>query len=78
MNRQVILYGHEGCPGTERARRYFTAHAIPFVERDVAEARWSEEMKNHGVFATPFLLVNAQRMLGFDERQFERLWAVNG
>lgn len=76
LERQVILYGHDCCPGTERARRYFRKHAIAFIERDVAEPRWAEDMRKHGAFATPFLLIDAERMIGFDERLFERLWAT--
>ena len=72
--KRVTLYGHDGCPGTVRAREYLRRMGIPFVERDVTQPERFAEMVRHGSYATPLLLFGAARMVGFDVKEFERLW----
>lgn len=71
---RVVLYGHAGCPGTRRAREYFLANGIAFVERDIAGLEASAEMRRWGAWATPFLVVGGRlTMIGFDAREFDEL-----
>ena len=72
--KSVTLYGHDCCPGTVRARDYLRRHGIPFVERDVTQPGPFAEMVRYGTYATPLLVFGESRMVGFDAKEFERLW----
>lgn len=71
-----MLYGHAGCPGTERAREHFLANGITFVERDIADPDARAEMRHWGAWATPLLVIDGRlTMIGFDAREFANLLA---
>ena len=69
----VELFGQKGCPGTARARRYLAAAGVPWREYDIAQdAAARAEMRKHGAFATPLLLVGRRQVLfGFDAAELE-------
>lgn len=75
--KRVIVYGHDFCPGTDRARAFLAARGIRYIARDVCDPRWSRRMNAYGIFATPYLLFGRQRMIGFDEAAMER-WLAGG
>lgn len=71
----IILYGHQGCPGTRAAKGYFKQHRMDYVHMDIgADPVARTEFQALGGFATPLILVNEQRLLGFDPEEFGRLW----
>lgn len=73
MHAQVILYGHDGCPGTERARRFFRARGIAVEEKNVFDPEVHGEWIELGVWATPVVVINGVKRIGFDEDTCEKL-----
>lgn len=74
----VTLFGHRGCPGTERARRFFLERHIPFHEKDIADPLTREEWILQGAWATPLIIVGGTRMIGFDADRLESLLPEGG
>jgi len=70
---EVILYGTSWCGACSKARRYFVANGIPFVDKDIeSDASASEELRRKadslGVPADriPVLDVKGRLLVGFD------------
>lgn len=72
---KVILYSASWCKYCKKARSYFRAQNIPFTEYDVETSekgrRDYERLGGHGV---PVILVGKQRLNGFSESAFERIY----
>jgi glutaredoxin len=71
---KVVMYATSWCPYCEKARKYFAAKGIPYVEYDIeknaaAHAAY-REMGGQGV---PLIVVGRQRMQGFSPAQFEKI-----
>ncbi len=65
---QVEVYGTSWCPACVKVRQYLHSKGIPFRDYDVdtdpsARARWAGMAPSRSV---PLVVVNGQRMLGFD------------
>lgn len=72
---KVVMYATSWCPYCAKARNYFKAQGIPYVEYDieknpVAGAAY-RQMGGKGV---PLIVVGKQRMQGFSPSQFEKLY----
>ena len=68
MQPTVVLYTHPGCPGGERALRFFQRRRIPVRVRDIAqnpEAR--AEFEALGCIGTPVIRIGKDTFMGFDE-----------
>lgn len=71
---RVVLYGHDGCPGTAGAREYLCARGIAFEERDIADPGARAEMRRWHAWATPLLVLDGRfAMVGFDGQHLEAL-----
>jgi glutaredoxin len=60
------------CPGCRRARAYFEAHAIPYVELDIGRDRVAAARVRGwagGNETTPTIKVHGQIIVGFDEQK---------
>lgn len=67
----IVLYGHQGCPGTEAARAYFARHAVPHTYFDLErDAEAVAEWRALGGIGTPLLQVGGRVLLGFDPDLF--------
>jgi glutaredoxin len=59
----------------KRAKRYFKANNIPFVEYDIEKSRKAaREYKKLGGRGVPLILVGKQRMSGFSEAGFKKIY----
>lgn len=71
---RIVLIGHAGCPGSERARAHMLAHGIDFEEVDVADPAAVATMRHWGAWATPLIVVGGRvAMVGFDPAEFTSL-----
>lgn len=72
---KVVMYSASWCGYCRKARSYFRAKGIPFMEYDIekspAAARRYKEMGASGV---PVILYRDKRMNGFSEAGFERIY----
>lgn len=69
----VVLYGHAGCPGTQRARQFFKDHQISIIDKDIADPMVQTEWLAFGSWATPLVIIGGVKMIGFDAQTCEQL-----
>jgi len=71
---EIILYGAAWCGACRRAKQYLDSEGIDYVERDVDERRWAEEMyAKAGRGGIPVFDVNGQILRGFSPQRLEQL-----
>lgn len=74
---RIEMFTTSSCSECQRAKAYMHQHGIPFVERNVEnDASAREEFMARGGTGVPYIFVNGQSMLGFDEAKFQRLLAL--
>lgn len=74
-NQRVIMYSTAWCGYCKKARKYFKAKGIRFVEYDIEKnARAKQDYDALGGRGVPVILVGKQRMNGFSETGFDRLY----
>lgn len=66
--RTIRVYTHSGCPGGDRAVRFFQSQGIPISIRDIAQNpdAWAE-FQALGCIGTPVILIDDKRFVGFEE-----------
>lgn len=74
-NKKVIMYGAEWCGVCKRAKRYFNANNIPFIEYDIDKSKKGRrDYKKLGGGGVPIILVGKHRMQGFSISSFQRYY----
>jgi glutaredoxin len=77
-DRQVTMYSASWCGICKQARRYFEANAIDFTEFDIdRDARARRDFARLGGRGVPLILVDEQRMTGFDPARFDTLYSTD-
>lgn len=72
---KVVMYSAAWCGFCKKARRYFIANRIPFVEYDVdKDMRAKRRYKKLGASGVPVILFKGRRMNGFSEAGFRRIY----
>ncbi len=75
---QVTMYSTEWCGYCKRARNYFIANDIAFVEYDIEKNKKAErEYKRLGGQGVPVILYKDRRMNGFSAAGFKRFYEAN-
>ena len=75
VNKKVIMYGAAWCGVCKKAKRYFNANNIPFIEYDIDKSsKGRREYEKLGGRGVPIILVGKQRMNGFSVSSFQRLY----
>lgn len=70
----IILYAADWCGACRAAKRYMDGKGIGYLERNVDEPRWQEEMYSKaGRGGIPVIDIEGQIMRGFNERRFQAL-----
>jgi glutaredoxin len=73
--RSVLMFGAEWCGYCRKARQYFQANRVAFRERDVdKDPAARREYERLGGTGLPLILVGDQRLSGFSEDEFRRLY----
>ena len=75
VSRDVVMYGASWCGYCKKAKKYFIQNNIRYVEYDIETSekgrRDYKKLKGTGV---PIILVGNQRMNGFSEAGFEKMY----
>ena len=72
--KRVILYSQPGCPPCYAAKKFLTAHSIPFEYKDVqADPAALRELVRLNSRSTPTIVVGDEVMIGFDPDRLEAL-----
>jgi glutaredoxin len=73
--KSVVMFSAEWCGYCRAARRYFQANRVAFRERDVDKDPGARrEYERLGGTGLPLILVGDQRLSGFSEDGFRRLY----
>jgi glutaredoxin len=73
--KPVVMYSAEWCGYCRKARRYFQANRIAFRERDIEKDRAARRAYERlGGSGLPLILVGEQRLSGFSQDSFRRLY----
>lgn len=72
--RNIVLYTHKGCPGGDRAISYFYDNGIPIEIKDIVnDPDALDEFRQHGCFATPVIMIDGKKFVGFDEDEVKQV-----
>ncbi|MBE9564337.1 MAG: glutaredoxin family protein [Proteobacteria bacterium] len=75
ISKKVIMYGANWCGYCKKAKRYFVKNSIPYVEYDVeTSTKGRKDFKALGGKGVPVILVGNQRLNGFSESSFEKIY----
>ena len=73
--KSVVMFSAEWCGYCRKARSYFQANRVAFRERDVdKDPAARREYERLGGSGLPLILVGEQRLSGFSEDSFRRLY----
>lgn len=74
-NDKVVMYSTTWCGYCKKARKYFIANKIPFEEYDVENTeKGRRDYKKLNAKGVPVILIGKQRLNGFSEASFKRLY----
>ena len=75
----VVMYATKTCGYCAKARAYFQRHGVAFQERDVEmSALAQKEWKSLGGAGTPLILVDGERIYGFNQKALDAALAKHG
>ncbi len=75
MDKKVVIYTSNTCPYCELAKEYFEEKDIAFEEKNTSQPEFRKEILALGLRSVPVIFVDDKYMVGFDEGQFEELYA---
>jgi len=74
-NKRVTMYSTAWCGYCKKAKKYFQAKGIPFVEYDIEKnARAKKDYDALGGKGVPVIVMGKKRMNGFSVAGFERFY----
>jgi glutaredoxin len=73
--KPVVIFTSRPCSHCQRAKAFLRGRGIAFREMDVGSSqRARKELERLGTRSVPVLLVGGERLDGFSEQQFLRLY----
>lgn len=77
LSRSVKLFSAQWCGYCKKAKRYFIAQGIPFIELDIDKNPAAKrEYQALGGISVPIILLGEKRMNGFSIESFDRFYAA--
>ena len=68
----IVMYATATCGYCAQARAYFTKRGVQWDERDIDTSdKARDEWKALGGFATPLIVINDQRLVGFSQKDID-------
>lgn len=75
LSPRVVMYSTDWCGYCRRARRYFRANDIDFVDYDIEKDKSAKRRYDRiGGRGVPVILVGDKRMNGFSQRRFDSIY----
>lgn len=74
-NKEVVMFATSWCGYCRKARNYFAKKNIDYTEYDIEKSRAARKAYDSmGARGVPVILVGKNRMNGFSEASFDRLY----
>lgn len=74
MAQQVIVYTSNNCRPCEAVKDFLKRHEVAFETRNVSEnAEYMTELRALNTLATPCVVIDGQRVRGFDPQKLSEL-----
>ncbi|MFT6408895.1 MAG: glutaredoxin [Arenicella sp.] len=74
---EIVIYTTSWCGFCKKAKAYFSANKMPFKEYDIEKDRFAKRQYDRiGGKGVPVILVGDQRLNGFSEKRFDRLYKL--
>jgi glutaredoxin len=72
---KVEIYTGNNCNYCHDAKEYFNKNNIEYVEYNISEDKTAKKkLMSMSIMSVPYILVNDNGMLGFDEIKFKELF----
>lgn len=62
----IIIYTQNDCPPCTFIKNYLTDKGFKYIEKNIANQQYRNEMIDYDAFATPFILLNGEPMYQVD------------
>lgn len=74
---EIIIYTTSWCGYCKKAKAYFSANKLAYKEHDIEKDRFAKRQYDRiGGRGVPVILVGDQRLNGFSQDSFDRLYAL--
>ena len=75
--KKVVVYSQPGCSGCQAAKEFLSQKGIAFEIKNIREdaLAMKELTDKYNSRSTPTILVNDRVVIGFDEKELERILA---
>ncbi|MEK4495474.1 glutaredoxin family protein [Ureibacillus sp. FSL W8-0352] len=71
------MYSNKNCGYCVKQKEFLENHHIPFIEKDISEKKYYDELMNLGGIGTPFTVINnnekTEIVAGFDQSKLTEL-----
>ena len=63
---KIIIYTQDDCPPCNFVKNYLSEHHINYIEKNIKNTSFRNEMLEYDAFSTPFILLNEIPMYHVD------------
>ncbi|MEK7019329.1 glutaredoxin family protein [Bacillus sp. FSL R9-9410] len=73
MNKQITLYGHDGCSFCMKAKKWFKEHRIEYINKNIMEDKVREEFEAYNADGIPLFIIKdiekqtEEKIIGFTD-----------
>jgi len=78
--KKVEIYSTPTCHFCHRAKEFFTAHDVPFIDHDVAHdtTKRAEMIEKSGQMGVPVIIIDDKDLIvGFDQKHISSLLGIS-
>lgn len=66
MTSNIVIYTQDDCPPCTFVKNYLSEQGVDFIEKNIKNNQYRNEMIDYDAFATPFILLNNEPMYSVD------------
>lgn len=66
MTSNIVIYTQDDCPPCTFVKNYLSEQGVDFIEKNIKNNQYRNEMIDYDAFATPFILLNGEPMYQVD------------
>ena len=66
MTSNIVIYTQDDCPPCTFVKNYLSEQGVDFIEKNIKNNQYRNEMIDYDAFETPFILLNNEPMYSVD------------